>query len=1120
MGTTASEHPMLSTIQTFLIADLRGYTRFTLEQGDEAAARLAARFAEIARGVVEARGGKVIELRGDEALAVFGSARQALWAAVELEATVATERQADPAFPPVGIGLDAGEAVPVEDGFRGAALNLAARLCSLAGPGEVLASETVVHLARKVVRLIYLERGAMQLKGFADPVQVIQVRAEQAQQDEDVPVRFDSLPSAGEASPSEPPPLPIGGFLGALPDGPLVARDEELQQILRAFADVDAGKGRLILLAGEPGVGKTRLAQEVTLAARNHCWRLATGRCYESQQAAAYYPFLEALSVAFQAVSPSMRAEATRRWPDLARLLPGQQADVARTTVEESKYDERQRLFWAVTGFVQELARDTPLLIALDDLQWADEASLALFQHLATHTRNARVLLLGAYRDVEVNRRHPLESVLRTLGREHLVERIAVRRMPAEGTAALIAATLDEAASHELTDLIHQRTEGNPFFTQEVLRVLAERQDVFRSGTHWEQRTVAEIAVPESVRSAIGERIARLRPATQDMLHEASILGQQFAFEDLQGIGGRDEEELETALEEATEAGIVREAGRAGYAFHHVLTQQALVAEIPVRRRQRLYRAAGESIERRGGHERRAAELVHYFLEGEAPERALHFALHAGEQAEAVYAHGEAEYHFRLALDLAIEVSDDEREAQAREQLGRVLMTLARYDEALAMLEASSVRYDALGDLDALLQVTAQIGQVHVRQATPHAGLARLEALWERFAALQTDPRYARGLAMLWTALARLYTNIDRYPEELAATERAVEFARTAASPHLIAQAEVRRGKACIDLSRYEDSIQAIESALPVLEAEADLDNLCSALSYVSEAYFNRCELALEGQSLERGLAIAEILGDPTERASFLWRRGTYGYIIGNWSQARADLEEGLTLIREVGVAPDIGNMLSWLGALSVFEGKIEAAEASFAEAEAMVGTDILSVDVMFWALAERDLLSGDPESARRRLIPHVDHPGALNGDNWSWQRLILAAALVELDEIDEARTIVDSLLSAISAEQPRFTRIEALRVQAILLAHENVADPAIAAGLEQALAWCRSMPYPHEEVRLLYTFGTILARQSKPEPARERFAAALAVCGRLGERLYASRIERELASLTPHNIP
>src|SRR5439155_4453317 len=166
-------------IRTFLIADVRGYTLFTQERGDEAAAKLASRFAAVAREGVEARGGSVIELRGDEALAVFTSARQAIRAAVELQDRFVEETEADPALPlGVGIGLDAGEAVPVEGGYRGGALNLAARLCGQAGPGEVLASQEVVHLARKVDGVAYVVRGQVTLKGLSDPVRVVAVRPE------------------------------------------------------------------------------------------------------------------------------------------------------------------------------------------------------------------------------------------------------------------------------------------------------------------------------------------------------------------------------------------------------------------------------------------------------------------------------------------------------------------------------------------------------------------------------------------------------------------------------------------------------------------------------------------------------------------------------------------------------------------------------------------------------------------------------------------------------------------------------------------------------------------------------------------------------------------------------
>ena len=179
-----------SEIRTFLIADVRGYTVFTQERGDEAAATLAARFAAIVREHVEARDGSVIELRGDEALAVFASPRQAIRAAVDLQDRFLLETTRTPAAPlPVGIGLDAGEAVPVGDGFRGGALNTAARLCAIAAPGEILGSQSLVHLARMVDGVAYEDRGALRLKGLAEPVPVSAIVSAHV----DVPAQMRSL---------------------------------------------------------------------------------------------------------------------------------------------------------------------------------------------------------------------------------------------------------------------------------------------------------------------------------------------------------------------------------------------------------------------------------------------------------------------------------------------------------------------------------------------------------------------------------------------------------------------------------------------------------------------------------------------------------------------------------------------------------------------------------------------------------------------------------------------------------------------------------------------------------------------------------------------------------------
>ena len=249
-------------IRTFLIADVRGYTVFTQERGDEAAARLASRFAEVAREAVEARGGTVVELRGDEALAVFDSARQAIRASIELQRRFVDETVADPTLPlAVGIGLDAGEAVAVGDGFRGGALNLAARLCSIAGPAEVLASPAVTHLARKVEGVAYVDRGPVQLKGLADPVNVVRLRAEADDAADDIAFRRSLGSRATRLTPAVPgaiAPNPYKG-LRAFEEGDaddFFGREELIRQLVERL-----GRTRFLAVVGPSGSGKSSVVR-------------------------------------------------------------------------------------------------------------------------------------------------------------------------------------------------------------------------------------------------------------------------------------------------------------------------------------------------------------------------------------------------------------------------------------------------------------------------------------------------------------------------------------------------------------------------------------------------------------------------------------------------------------------------------------------------------------------------------------------------------------------------------------------------------------------------------------------------------------------------------------------
>jgi predicted ATPase/class 3 adenylate cyclase len=246
IGGTPPSLPVHSSVLTFLIADVRGYTAFTVQHGDEAAARLAGRFAASATESAAARGGRVIELRGDEALAVFPSARQALHAALDLQHRCAQEVEADPSLPlRVGIGLDSGEAVPMQGGYRGGALNLAARLCSIAGPGEVFASEGVIHLARKTEGIAFVDRGEATFKGLSGPTRVIQIALEG-----ELPATPAPLHSLVISQPTNLPDEPT----------PFIGREREIDQIAGLLRNPHV---RMVTLTGPGGTGKTRLAVQV-----------------------------------------------------------------------------------------------------------------------------------------------------------------------------------------------------------------------------------------------------------------------------------------------------------------------------------------------------------------------------------------------------------------------------------------------------------------------------------------------------------------------------------------------------------------------------------------------------------------------------------------------------------------------------------------------------------------------------------------------------------------------------------------------------------------------------------------------------------------------------------------
>jgi DNA-binding winged helix-turn-helix (wHTH) protein/tetratricopeptide (TPR) repeat protein len=438
------------------------------------------------------------------------------------------------------------------------------------------------------------------------------------------------------------------------PAGVFVGRERTLEQLERALSAALGGRGSLVLLAGEPGIGKTRTAEELARIARERGARVLVGRCFEGEGAPAFWPWVQVLRELAASDPALLRGEGAGELAQLVPELRGRAAAPASVAGEQARF----RLFDAFTGLLRRRAQQAPLVLVLDDLHWADEASLLALQFLAPELRSFALLVVATYRDVDVRRDHPLSRLLGALARVPACERIALRGLEPPEVAALVEAVAGRAPAAQLARTVHEMTEGNPFFVFEVARLLAESEPA-ASG--------AALALPQSVRDAIGRRLDALSERSNELLRTAAVLGRGFDVALLARLAEQAPDALLDPIGEALAAGIlVEDEERMGrFAFAHALVRQTLYDELRAPQRVRLHRRVAEALEAAyaASAEPPLSELAHHWFEaapGGGGERAIASACRAAERAHALLAYEESARLYEQALEaLGIAAPED-----------------------------------------------------------------------------------------------------------------------------------------------------------------------------------------------------------------------------------------------------------------------------------------------------------------------------------------------------------------------------------------------------------------------------------------------------------------------------
>ncbi|MCI0441315.1 MAG: AAA family ATPase [Chloroflexi bacterium] len=508
----------------------------------------------------------------------------------------------------------------------------------------------------------------------------------------------------GCASPLSAPDSPVLDALARGLSPGFVGRRRELAALVAALDDALAGQPRLVMLVGEPGIGKTRTAQELASIAEERRAQVFWGRCHEGEGAPPYWPWLQVLrAFVEQADSEALQSQMGNGAADIAEICPQLHGKLPgmKPPPQLEPEQARFRLFDSITLFLKRASAQQPIVLVFDNLHWADASSLRLLEFAAQELSESRLLVLGTYRDVDVLRGHPLYRALGELARLQNFQRVLLRGLSEEEVGGVIERIGGVRPTASLAALVHRETEGNPLFVGEVARLLSQEGKLEAGDVD-----DLDFRLPEGVREVIGRRLDRLSQECNEALRVASVIGREFSIQQLERLVEMDGDRLLAALDEVVAARIVeglpRSVGR--YQFHHALIRQTLESELATTRRVRLHARIVEVFEELYADdlEAHADELARHAAEAEAVighEKLVLYSAMAGEQALAAYAWEDAITHFQRGLAANEGQQMDAETAAIASCLGRSLAALGHHEQAATHLERAFAYYAEVGDV-------------------------------------------------------------------------------------------------------------------------------------------------------------------------------------------------------------------------------------------------------------------------------------------------------------------------------------------------------------------------------------------------------------------------------------
>jgi tetratricopeptide (TPR) repeat protein/KaiC/GvpD/RAD55 family RecA-like ATPase len=803
---------------------------------------------------------------------------------------------------------------------------------------------------------------------------------------------------------------------------PLINRIEEMKLLKEAVERAIQGEGGRVFLHGEAGIGKTRLARELRDYTHLRGMQVLYGRPSTLSKTDGFTPYAlwnevikdylhACTSVQLFKVIGDYPAEVCKLVPEIKRKL----GPVAQSLPIRPEY-ERDRLFEAVSQFITNISRETPLLIVLDDLQCADESSLLLLHYIARGIHKDSLLLLGAYRDSDIDETHPLFTILTELNRERLLQSVPLKRMSSEEISEMIMRILEQDnIPKEFSELVYRKTRGNPFFVEEVIRSLKEEKIIYRENDRYKIKEISSIEFPTTVKSIIKTRISRLDDECQKVLTAASFIGKDFTLETLREVMKIKKSKLLGQVEKILKTGLFKYQSvhdEDVCSFTDIVVRDVVYEEVGPFTRRKLHGVVGQVLEKVYAKmiDEHFGELAMHFLESGDNDKALEYFLKGGEKAMTIYANGEAAYYYQSAFKLLAEKDGELKKKEwVLERLGDIKRTMGEYDVC--------VRY-----WDDALQLLPHSNQKE-KASRLHRKIANV--LWDKIGdsekarehhdtalnILKIAPESVE-LANLYEDIAHMHYRTGDMAKSLSWAEKSLELAKKLNSYDSIASSYVSLGTVLVYAGEPKKAIEYLESGLKIA-----LDHDCTetalraynniALSLPSEEY-ERCM-----KCYEKGLELAKKVGDIYHQSLLGFNLGGMHFNMGNINKAVLIMSEAVALDRKTGNTFHLYATAAALGYAYQVLGETDKSEQLLNEALSVSQR----LDEFQQAVGGYDYLGlchfdkGDYVKAKE-YFEKLDEALEKAGDKFSQANAsqYLIWTYIELEESEKAKNLIDRM--------------------------------------------------------------------------------------------------------------